>query len=93
MPHYAAQPPCPKATVSLLRRVEDLLDLAVPLGDLEEQARVWERTVDELTSDDPEVAEYVRSLEQREAEVDLPEASGDQIARDFERWLRRGGAE
>jgi hypothetical protein len=35
------------------------------------------------------VAEYVRSLEQREPETDLPEASGDAIAREFERYLRR----
>ena len=34
VPHYVAQPPCPKATLALLRELEDLLDLAVPRGDL-----------------------------------------------------------
>jgi proteasome assembly chaperone (PAC2) family protein len=91
VPHYVAQPPCPKATLALLRRVEDLLDVAVPVGDLHEQARAWERGVDELARDDAEVAEYVRTLEQREAETDLPEASGEAIAREFERYLRRRG--
>ena len=91
VPHYVAQPPCPKATLALLRRVEDLLDLPVPLGDLEERARSWERSVDELAAEDSDVAEYIASLEQREQEVDLPEASGEAIAKEFERYLRRGG--
>jgi predicted ATP-grasp superfamily ATP-dependent carboligase len=90
VPHYVAQPPAPKATVALLRRVEDLLDLAVDLGDLEEQARSWERTVDELAGEDADIAEYVRSLEEREV-TDLPEASGEAIAQEFERFLRRRG--
>ncbi|HEV2890011.1 MAG TPA: PAC2 family protein [Frankiaceae bacterium] len=91
VPHYVAQPPSPKATLALLRRVEDVLDIQVPLADLEEQARAWERQVNELASEDTEVAEYVRSLEEREAETDLPEASGEAIAREFERYLRRSG--
>ncbi|HEX8002701.1 MAG TPA: PAC2 family protein [Mycobacteriales bacterium] len=91
VPHYVAQPPSPKATLALLRRVEDVLDVQVPLGDLEEQARAWERQVNELAAEDTEVAEYVRSLEEREAETDLPEASGEAIAREFERYLRRSG--
>ncbi|WP_239334769.1 PAC2 family protein [Frankia sp. CiP3] len=89
VPHYVANPPCPKATLALLRRVEDLLDMEIPLGDLAERARAWERQVDELAAGDSEVAEYVRALESREPETELPEASGDAIAREFERYLRR----
>jgi hypothetical protein len=70
--------------------VEDLLDLPVPLGELPEKARAWERSVDELAAEDSDVAEYIASLEQREPEVDLPEASGEAIAKEFERYLRRG---
>jgi proteasome assembly chaperone (PAC2) family protein len=91
VPHYVAQPPCPKATVALLRRVEDLLDVPVPLGDLPEQARDWERRVDELAAEDSDVAEYIATLEQREPEEELPEASGEAIAKEFERYLRRRG--
>lgn len=91
VPHYVSQGPCPKAVIALLRRIEDLLDVAVPLGDLPEQARAWERRVDELAAADSEVAEYVASLEEREPEETLPEASGDAIAREFERYLRRRG--
>jgi proteasome assembly chaperone (PAC2) family protein len=89
VPHYVASPPCPKATVALLRRIEDLLDVTVPLGDLLEEARDWERHVDELAAEDSDIAEYVASLEEREPEEDLPEASGEAIAAEFERFLRR----
>jgi hypothetical protein len=37
------------------------------------------------------VAEYVRALEEAKDATDLPEASGDAIAREFERYLRRRG--
>jgi proteasome assembly chaperone (PAC2) family protein len=89
VPHYVHQPPCPKAVVALLRKVEDVLDVAVPLGELVEQAREWERQVDELAAEDSDVADYVQSLEEREPEEDLPEASGEAIAKEFERFLRR----
>jgi len=91
VPHYVAQPPCPKATLALLRRVEDLLDVPLPMGDLPEEARAWEAHVDELAREDSDVAEYVRALESREPEADMPEASGDAIAKEFERYLRRQG--
>ena len=93
VPHYVAQPPCPKATLALLSRVEDLLDVPVPLGDLPEEARAWQLGVDELAAEDEEVAAYVRQLEEAVDTAELPEASGDAIAREFERYLRRRSAE
>jgi predicted ATP-grasp superfamily ATP-dependent carboligase len=89
VPHYVAQPPCPKATLALIRGVEDVLDMSLPLADLPQEARAWERGVDELAEQDTEVAEYVRTLEEAKDATDLPEASGDAIAREFERYLRR----
>jgi len=89
VPHYVAQPPCPKATMALLGQIEDLLEISVPLGDLPEESRAWERGVDELSREDTEVAEYVRALEESRDAADLPEASGEAIAKEFERYLRR----
>jgi proteasome assembly chaperone (PAC2) family protein len=89
VPHYVGQTPCPKATLALLRKIEDLLDLSVPLGDLPEEARAWETGVDELAAEDSEVADYVRALEEAKDTAELPEASGEAIAREFERYLRR----
>ena len=91
VPHYVAQPPSPKATLALLRGVEDILDAPLPLADLPEEARAWERGVDELAQQDSEVADYVRTLEEAKDAMDLPEASGDAIAREFERYFRRHG--
>ena len=89
VPHYVAQAPCPKATLALIRRIEDVLDLTIPLGELPEEARAWETGVDELAAEDSEVAEYVRTLEEAKDTAELPEASGEAIAREFERDLRR----
>ncbi|MGH3356657.1 MAG: PAC2 family protein, partial [Nocardioidaceae bacterium] len=86
---YVAQPPCPKATLSLLGQIEDILEIAGPLGDLPEESRAWERGVEELSREDSEVADYVRSLEESRDATDLPEASGEAIAKEFERYLKR----
>ncbi|MGW6062354.1 PAC2 family protein [Streptomyces sp. NPDC055189] len=89
VPHYVSQPPNPKATLALLNRLEDLIGLRIPLGDLAEDARAWQVGVDQLAAEDSEVAEYVQSLEEARDTAELPEASGEAIAREFERYLRR----
>ena len=91
VPHYVSQPPSPRATVALLQRVEEVLELTVPLGTLPQQAEDWVRRVDDLAKEDDEVVEYVRSLEEQATASDLSQANGDQIAREFERYLRRRG--
>ncbi len=89
VPHYVAQPPCPKATLALLGQLEDLLEVSIPLADLPEESRAWERGVDELAEEDEEIGDYVRALEETRDTADLPEASGEAIAREFERYLKR----
>ena len=69
--------------------IADLLDVPLDLGELPELARAWERGVDELAADDSEVAEYVSQLEEQTDAAELPEASGDAIAAEFERYLKR----
>lgn len=92
VPHYVSQPPSPKATLALLHRVEEALDVEVPLNNLPEQAEEWENTVSEMAEEDEDVRNYVRALEERgDAEVKLTETSGDAIAAEFERYLRRRG--
>ena len=89
VPYYVAQPPNPKATLTLLRRVEDALGTTVEVGELPDEARAWERAVDEMVDDDEELAEMVRMLEQQADNDRLQAASGDSIAEEFERYLRR----
>ncbi len=89
VPHYVAQPPNPKATVALLHRVEEVLDIAVPLGELPGQADDWQKLVNEMADEDEDVRDYIRNLEERDDDGELRETSGDAIAREFERYLRR----
>ena len=90
IPHYVSHPSCPKATLALLTALEEQLGVDLDRGELPELAKAWERGVNELAAEDSEVAEYVASLEQQQDETELPEASGEAIAAEFERYLRRG---
>lgn len=89
VPHYVAEPPCYKATQALLGALEDAIGVGLPQGVLREMADAWQRGADELIEQDQELAEYVTSLETERDAGELPEASGDAIAREFERYLRR----
>lgn len=89
VPHYVGQSPSPKAQLALLNKLEEVLQITVDSHILTEEAEAWERGVDELAVEDPEVAAYVRQLEEAKDTVDLPEASGESIAREFERYLRK----
>ena len=92
VPHYVSQAPSPKATLALLHRVEEVLDVEVPLGNLPAQADEWETEVTQIAADDEEISEYIRALEEREEQDEpLKPASGESIAAEFERYLRRRG--
>ncbi|HNQ06802.1 MAG TPA: PAC2 family protein [Tetrasphaera sp.] len=94
VPHYAGHPPSPKATLALLDTLSKLIDRPIDAEDLTEQAQAWEKGVNALAESDDEVAEYVEALEKAQDTAELPEASGDAIAREFERYLRgQGGTE
>ncbi|MDF2667633.1 MAG: hypothetical protein K0R81_3483 [Microbacterium sp.] len=63
----------------------------MPRGELAAEAVAWEASIDAAAADDEEMSEYIRQLEQTRDTWDSPEASGDAIAQEFERYLRRGG--
>jgi proteasome assembly chaperone (PAC2) family protein len=91
VPHYANNPPCPKATLALLHRVEEIVDLPVPMANLAEEAAEWEQRLRTAAEQDAELAEYVRELEERAGDDALQPLSGDEIAQEFEKYLRRRG--
>ncbi|MCJ1707270.1 PAC2 family protein [Microbacterium sp. VKM Ac-2923] len=92
VPHYVAgHTPSPKATLALLERLEAITGITVPRGQLEAESRQWEASIDAAAADDDEMSDYIRQLEQTRDTWDSPEASGDAIAQEFERYLRRGG--
>jgi hypothetical protein len=89
VPHYVHNSPSPKATLALLDRVEEFVDIVVDRGSLVADASAWEDGIDALAEDDEDMAAYIKQLEQARDTVDSPEASGDAIAEEFERYLRR----
>jgi proteasome assembly chaperone (PAC2) family protein len=89
IPHYASNSPSPKATLALINALEDFLEISLPQGDLLEESRAWEAEVSEMAKEDGDVAEYVKALEESKDAAELPEATGESIARELERFLRR----
>ncbi|HBX80834.1 MAG: PAC2 family protein [Propionibacteriaceae bacterium] len=87
-PHYVAETPNPKATLALLRELEDVLDIPLDSGDLGDMALAWEKQIDEMAGDDPDVAAYIATLEERR-DSELPQVTGDTIAAEFQKYLRR----
>jgi hypothetical protein len=89
VPHYVHNSPSPKATLALLDKLEEFVDIVVDRGSLVEDASAWEDGIDALAEDDEDMAAYIKQLETARDTVDSPEASGDAIAEEFERYLRR----
>jgi len=89
VPHYASNSPSPKATLALVNALEDFLEISIPQGDLPEESSAWEIEVSEMAKEDSDVAEYVKALEESKDATDLPDVTGESIARELERFLRR----
>ena len=89
IPHYASNSPSPKATLALINALEDFLEISLPQGDLHADALEWESEVDELAREDSDVAEYVKALEESKDSALLSDVSGEDLARELERFLRR----
>jgi hypothetical protein len=88
VPHYVHHGPCPKAALAMLDKIESIIDVVIPRGDLETESVEWQENVDRLAAEDEDMAAYIATLEQQRDMFDSPEASGDSIAEEFERFLR-----
>ncbi|MBC7518798.1 MAG: PAC2 family protein [Microbacteriaceae bacterium] len=91
VPHYVHNAPSPKATLALIDKLEEIIDVVIPRGSLVDDAATWESGIDALASEDDDMSTYIEQLEQARDTVDSPEASGEAIAHEFEKYLRRGG--
>ena len=89
VPHYVHNAPSPKATLALIDKLEEIVDVVIPRGDLVDEAAAWESGIDALASDDDDMSSYIEQLERARDTVDSPEASGEAIAQEFEKYLRR----
>ena len=93
VPHYVHNAPSPKATLALIDKLEEIIDVVIPRGGLVDDAAEWESGIDALASEDEDMSNYIEQLEQARDTVDSPEASGEAIAQEFERYLRGSGDE
>lgn len=89
VPHYVHNAPAPKATLAMIQKIEELVGVVVPRGHLVEESTAWEDGINALAEDDEDMATYIAQLERARDTVDSPEASGDAIAEEFERYLRK----
>lgn len=94
VPHYISTAN-PRASQALLQRLDTLLDLRAPLRDLEREAAEFDSQVSQAVARDPDVAAYVRQLEESDAAepaapADHPELpTGESVVRELEEFLRR----
>lgn len=90
VPHYVSGAPNPKASRALLERFERVTGLPTRWADLDDDARDWERRVDQAMADDDDIVRYVRRLEERyDAHTASAIPNADDLAAEFERYLRR----
>ncbi|MDX6534889.1 MAG: hypothetical protein QOJ13_2062 [Gaiellales bacterium] len=90
-PHYVSAAPNPRAAVALLERLTDFAGTPGPSGELVRAASEYAVRVAAAVADDPELIAYVEQLESAADAEDPP--TGEDLARDFERYLREQGGE
>ena len=96
MPYYISVTPNPKGVLALVRRGLEIVGLPTLLPELEEEARDFDIRVAEAIAQDPKIAAHVRKLERQESrpaqQRPLLEqggsVSGDDLAAEFQRFLR-----
>lgn len=90
VPHYVSGAPNPKASRALLERFERVTGLPTHWAKLDKETLDWEAQVNEAMTENDEIVQYVRALEQRydtQAESSLP--TSEDLAAEFERFLRQ----
>ena len=104
VPHYVSASPNPPASLALLKSLMAMLDMEIPLGRMVRASAAFDQQLNEATSRNTEVSDYVRSLEERldregEHALDYDDDDGDDeddgelpepgtIVQDIEDFLR-----
>lgn len=89
VPHYVHSAPSPKATLAILDKLEELLDIVIPRGELFAQATDWESNINRIAENDDDMTRYIRSLEEARDEALAAETTGDALAAEFEKFLEQ----
>ena len=88
VPHYVPGPPNPEATRSLLKRFELITGIITEHEKLDEPAAEWRERVDAAVAGDDDLSGYVAQLEQQIDQADDLLPTGDDLATQFEAFLR-----
>lgn len=91
VPHYVPDSPNPKATRALLRRFEQVTGVTTEHEELDGPAADWQKQVDAAVASDDEITAYVTRLETAIDEDENLLPSGDDLAAEFEAFLREQG--
>jgi hypothetical protein len=89
VPHYVHNTTNPKAALTFLNELATLTSFRFDTSNLANLAFDWERSIDEMAQGDDELAAYVTQLEKNRDATESEEVSGDQLAKEFERYLRQ----
>jgi hypothetical protein len=103
VPHYVSASPNPPATLAILKSLTAMLSLEVPLGRMVRASAAFESQLNEATSRNTEVSDYVKSLEER-IDSEGEDGDGDEelfeelpatesIVQDIEDFLRKSSKE
>ena len=88
VPHYVHNTQNPKASLGFLSELSALTGMEFETAALAEAAFEWERSIDELSESDDEMAGYIEQLEKSRDAYESEIASGDAIAKELERFLK-----
>lgn len=89
VPHYVASMPSPKAALALVNDLEIMLGFTVDHKEIVDAAFEWERSVDSFAEGDEDLLNYISGLERSRDEAEAEEMSTDQLALEFEKFLRQ----
>ncbi len=93
VPHYVASMPSPKAALALINDLEIMLGFTVDHKEILESAFEWERSVDTFVEGDEDLLNYIATLEKTRDEAEAEEMTTDQLALEFEKFLRQNEGE
>jgi len=93
VPHYVASMPSPKAALALINDLEIMLGFTVDHKEILESAFEWERSVDSFAEGEEDMLNYIAGLERSRDEAEAEEMTTDQLALEFEKFLRQNEGE
>jgi predicted ATP-grasp superfamily ATP-dependent carboligase len=95
VPHYVSEVSNPHVILALVRRILDFLEWQTDLGELEEAAAEFDRQLERILTQKPEVARYIQELEKRDAKPETAEGGPSSelpgaadLIREVEQFLR-----